>query len=202
MKKTALVIILAVFLFLLSFEAYAWKITKELESEIKAKKEVLKENPDDPYASFELAITYAYTNYIQEGWDTLKKLNEKYPQFKNQAYKTYTKKVIESPNDWRLRFRLAFALYFADKKQDAIKELKNVLLLDPNNVWAYGYISLIYGETGEIDKAIEYAKAGIKKDNLVAALHLLLSQGYYQKGDSWGGFWEATTAIRLKAQGY
>ena len=50
--------------------------------------------------------------------------------------------------------------------------------------------------------AIKYIKDGLAIDQLVAALHLLLSQAYYKKGDSWGGFAEAANAVRLRALGY
>ena len=182
--------------------AGAWQITKELQQEVNEKKAAVANNPKDAGARFDLAITYAYTNNILEGWNELKKVNELDPNFKNIAYKIYTKKVIEKPSDWRLRFRLAFAYYFIGKKQEAINELENVLVIDPYNVWAYGYISLIYGEMDQVDKAIDAAKKGLKIDNLVAALHLLLAEGYYKNNDGWNGFWERTTALRLKIQGY
>jgi len=180
----------------------AWQITKELEKEVNEKKAVVAINPQVAPARFDLAITYAYTNNILEGWDTLRKVNELDPNFKNLAFKIYEDKVRQSPSDWKLRFRLAFAYYFNGEKDQAIKELKNVLILDPYNVWAYGYISLINGEMGNVDQAIEYAQKGLKIDTLVAALHLLLAEAYYKKGDQWNGFWERTNALRLKAQGY
>ncbi len=77
-----------------------------------------------------------------------------------------------------------------------------MLILDPYNVWAHGYISLLYGEMGKIDEAMDYAKKGLKIDSNVAALHLLLSEGFYKKGDSWRGFAERMEALRLKALGY
>ncbi len=182
--------------------ACGWTITKDLEKEVQIKKDAMRQAPNDPNVIFDLAITYSYTNHIEEGLSLLKKVEQVDPAFKNKGYKIYTEKVIKDPADWKLRFRLAFALYFAGRKTEAIRELKNVLIIDPYNVWAYGYIALIYGEMNEIDKAMEAARAGIKIDNLVAALHLLLSQGYYKKGDSWSGFLEAANALRLKAQGY
>jgi tetratricopeptide (TPR) repeat protein len=198
MKKT----IIMVLLFMLIVPALGWQITKELEDELKVKRDAVVKNPKDPFARFDLAITQAYTNNILDGWNELRKVNELDPNFKNQCYKIYEKKVIADTSDWKLRFRLAFAYYFVGRKAEAIRELKNVLVLDPYNVWAYGYISLIYGEMNEVDKAIEAAKSGLKIDNMVAALHLLLAEGYYKKNDAWNGLWERTTALRLKLQGY
>ena len=180
----------------------AWLINKEFEREIAAKQATLKANPSDAHAHFDLAITYAYTNHIQDGWDQLKKTVDIDPSFRQKGLLMYINKVTDDPNDWRLRFRLAFAYYFNEKKVDAIRELKNVLILYPTNVWAYGYISLIYGELGEIDTAMDYARKGIKIDSNAAALHLLLSEGYYKKGDAWHGWTERLEALRLRALGY
>ncbi len=196
------VVFVGLWILFFGFSSHAWMITKELQKEINEKKAAVLKKTNDPNAHFDLAITYAYTNQIQAGWDELRKVNEIDPNYKNYAQNVYVKKVIDKPDDWRLRFRLAFAFYFAGRKTEAIRELENVLLLDPYNVFACGYISLIYGEMDQIDKSIEYARKGIKIDYQVAALHLLLAEGYYKKNDTWNGFWERTTAIRLKLQGF
>lgn len=182
--------------------ANAWRITPELQQELAAKQAAVRANPKSADARFDLAITMAYTNNIQDGWDNLKKTVELDPGYRAKGLDLYIKKVTEDPNDWRLRFRLAFAYYFNDKKRDAVRELNNVLKLDPYNVWAYGYLALIYGELGEIDTAMDATRKGLKLDSNVAALHLLLSEGYYKKGDSWGGFVERMEALRLRALGY
>jgi tetratricopeptide (TPR) repeat protein len=182
--------------------ASAWRITPELQKELDQKKAAVKANPTDADARFDLAITMAYTNNIQDGWDQLKKTVELDPNYKKKGLDLYLLKVTASPNDWRLRFRLAFAYYFNDKKKEAVHELDNVLILDPYNVWAYGYGALILGEMGQIDNALAYTRKGLKIDSNVAALHLLLSEGLYKKNDSWGGFVERVEALRLKALGY
>jgi len=188
--------------FIMLSGALAWRITPELKEEIKVKKEAVANAQNDPLAHFDLAITYAYTNNIENGWLELKKVNDLDPTFKHKALTMYIEKVTECTSDWRLRFRLAFAYYFNDKKREAIRELDNVLKIDPYNVWAYGYIALIYGELGEIDLAMKYTKQGLKIDSNVAALHLLLSEGYYKKGDGWKGWMERLEAVRLKALGF
>lgn len=182
--------------------AFAWRITPELQKELDQKQAAVRANSKDADARFDLAITMAYTNNIQDGWNQLKKTVELDPNYKKKGLDLYMKKVTDSPNDWRLRFRLAFAYYFNDKKKDAVHELDNVLILDPYNVWAYGYAALILGEMGNIDTAMVYTRRGLKIDSNVAALHLLLSEGLYKKNDSWGGFVERIEALRLRALGY
>ena len=187
---------------LLCLPVFAWRITPELQKELEQKQAAVRQNPNDPDTRFDLSITMAYTNNLQDGWSNLKKTVELDPGYKKKGLDLYLKKVTESPNDWRLRFRLAFAYYFNDRKQEAIRELKNVLILDPNNVWAYGYIALIYGELNDVDTAMSYTQKGLKLDSNVAALHLLLGEGYNRKGDKWKGFAEVVEAIRLRALGY
>jgi len=182
--------------------ASAWRITPELQKELDQKKAAVQANPGNADARFDLAITMAYTNNIQDGWDQLKKTVELDPDYKTKGLNFYLNKVTASPNDWRLRFRLAFAYYFNDKKKEAVHELDNVLILDPYNVWAYGYAALILGEMGNVDTALAYTKKGLAIDSNVAALHLLLSEGLYKKNDSWGGFVERVAALRLRALGY
>jgi tetratricopeptide (TPR) repeat protein len=184
------------------FAAQAWRITPELEKELADKRATVKANPSNPYARFDLAITMAYTNNLQDGWGNLKKTVEIDPTFRKKGLDLYINKVTEEPGDWRLRFRLAFAYYFNDFKKEAIHELDNVIIINPYNVWAYGYIALIYGELGEVDSAMKYAKRGLSVDNNVAALHLLLAEGYNRKGDKWRSFLEGVEAVRLKALGF
>ena len=186
----------------LASSAHAWTITPDLQKELDQKKAAVKANPQDADTRFDLAITMAYTNNIQDGWDQLKKTVELDPNYKKKGLDLYLQKVTASPNDWRLRFRLAFAYYFNDKKKEAVHELDNVLILDPYNVWAYGYAALILGEMGQIDNGLAYTRKGLKIDSNVAALHLLLSEGLYKKNDSWGGFVERVEALRLRALGY
>lgn len=202
MKRAALSLCLILCLFSFLSSAYAWTITKELQAEVKQKQAALKANPHDPQAHFDLAITYAYTNQIEAGWSELKKVNEMDPNFEKVALPKYIKLVNADPGNWKIRFRLAFAYYFNGQKSEAVRELKNVLISDPYNVFAYGYIALIEGEQDHVDEALKSVKQGLKIDRQVAALHLLLSQAYYKKGDNWKGFLEAAETIRLKALGY
>lgn len=201
-KRFSLFLLIACCLLLTAFSAHAWRITPELQKELETKQAAVRANPNDANARFDLAITMAYTNNLQDGWNNLKKTVEIDPSFKKKGLEMYEKKVTENPSDWRLRFRLAFAYYFNERKKEAIRELENVLKIDPYNVWGYGYQALIYGELNETDTAMEITKKGLAIDSNVAALHLLLGEGYNRKGDKWKGFMETMEAVRLRALGY
>jgi tetratricopeptide (TPR) repeat protein len=181
---------------------FAWTITPELKQEIIEKEAALEENPDSPMAHFDLAITYAYSNRIADGWEELKEVNKLDPKFAPEGLAIFQKKVAENPNDWKLRYRLAFAIYFNGKKNEAIQQFEDILQIIPNDPLVYGYIGLIQGEMDQVDTAIKTIKKAISIDSNIAALHLLLAAAYYKKNDSWAGFWEASEAVRLKALGF
>lgn len=204
MKKTFLL-----FIFLIALlsvirinNAHSFELTKDLKNEIEDKQWLVKVHPKNPQYHFELAITYAYSNRIEDGLNELKKVDELDKTFAPKALKIYSKKVNLFPNDWKARFRYAFALYFNNKKKEAIREFEKIIKQDPNNVFSYGYIATIYGEMNNVDDAIDYSKKALEIDSNVAAIHLLLGTGYYKKGQAGLGFQETFEALRLRALGY
>jgi tetratricopeptide (TPR) repeat protein len=209
MKKPIILIVL-LFIFLIcpkAAPASSFVLTKEMKAEIDDKQFAVKVHPNDPQAHFDLAITYSYTNRIEDGLNELKKVDQMDKTFAAKALKIYARKAKLFPNDCEIRYRYAFALYFNETrhnnyKQLAIEQFKKVLQLDPTNVFAYGYIATIYGEMDEIDLAIENAKKAIEIDSNVAAIHLLLGAGYYKKGQAGMGLQETMEAMRLRALGY
>jgi tetratricopeptide (TPR) repeat protein len=191
--------------------AYAFKIDKDLAKEIADKKKAVEIKPNDPFSHFDLAISYAYANKIEEGWEELKKTNDKlasgevvYNSAKDYAVfliDKFNKKLQQDPKDWRSRFRLAFALYFGDRKDEAIKQIEEIAKQDPKNIWAYGYMGVIYGEQGNYEKAIITVRKGLKIDSEVSSLHYALGQAFYKKGLAFNGFQEISKALQLKAMG-
>jgi tetratricopeptide (TPR) repeat protein len=184
------------------FARPAWKITPELQKELNQKLADAAANPYSPDAHFELAITYGYTNKIQEGMDELKKVHSLDPDFAPVALDIYSKAAQKNPNDWRVLYRYAFALYFNNKKNEAIDTFKQVIKLDPKNVFACGYIAIILGEQNKINEGVDWAQKGLAMDKDVAAMHLLLAAGYQRQGKNWEAFWEGVEALRLKSAGF
>jgi len=195
-------ILIITFLILIAPSGFSWTITKELKAEVEEKQWLVKVHPNDSQAHFELAMTYAYTNKIEDGLNELKKVDELDEKFAKKALKIYSTKVKIYPDDWKARFRYAFTLYFNKNKDDAIKEFKKVIKLDPKNVFAYGYIAIIYGEKEDVGEAIDYCKQALEIDSDVAAIHLLLGTAYYKNGQAGLGFQETFEALRLRALGY
>lgn len=188
----------------LALPAQAWKITKELQEEVWEKELEVELHPESPDALFDLAITYAYTNKIQEGYDLLTKVSDANPKYAPIIISRYSKIVAKDRNDWRAWFRLAFGYFFAEPKRrdKAIESFKEVLRIDPKNVFAYGFIGTIYGEMKKPELGIEWIKKGLAIDSNVAVLHFVLGQGYYMIGDKGKGTAESVEALRLKVLGY
>ena len=181
--------------------AYPFKLTKDLKAEIDEKQWLVKVHPKDPQAHFDLAITYSYSNKIEQGLDELKVVDKLDENYAPKALKYYSMRVTLHPGDWKTRFRYAFALYFNRKKKEAVEEFKKIIKQDKNNIFSYGYIATIYGELNEVDEAIDYAKKAIEIDHDVAALHLLLGAAYYKNNQPGPGFQETFEALRLRALG-
>lgn len=195
--------ILALFLtcFILTKGLFAFVLTEDHKKEIAIKEASVEAFPNNAHAHFDLAMTYAYSNMIQEGLDELNKVQEIDKDFAKKAQKIYRAKLVSDPFSWKLKFRLAFANFFAGDKKGYIKELNEILEFDPYNIWAYGYQALAYGEMGEYDKAIKLCKKALKLDPDVSSIRFALGQAYYKKGQSWHGFWQVAEALRLKAIG-
>lgn len=180
-------------------------MTRDLSQEIAEKEEAVNRNPESPDARFDLAITYAYTNKIDAGLNELKKTaylingRKKYSQ---ELIERYYSEVKKNPYNWKIRFRLAFAYYFAGYKKYAIEELKNIAIIDPKNPWPHGYIAIIYAEEENWGYGIKSMKKAIALDSNVAAFHAGLGAAYYKTNDPISGLMEMAEAFRLKALGY
>jgi len=182
--------------------AFCFVLTQDLKDDLDDKAWLVKVHPNDAQSHFELAITEAYSNKIEDGLNELKKVNQLDPNFAPKAMKIYAKKVRLYPNDWKIRFRYAFSLYFNGKKKEAIAEFEKIIKQDPKNIFSYGYIATIYGEMNEVSKAIDYSKKALEIDSNVAAIHLLLGTAYYKNNQAAMGFQETFEALRLRALGY
>lgn len=180
-------------------------MTKELANEIAEKESVVKRNSASPDASFDLAITYAYTNKIEAGLNELKKtadLAGDKKKYSRELIEKYYSLVQRNPSDWKIHFRLAFAYYFGGYKKYAIEELKNISVIDPKNPWPHGYMAIIYAEDENWQDGIKAMKKAISLDSNVAAFHAGLAAAYYKVNNPVPGFVEMAEALRLKAMGY
>lgn len=179
--------------------AKVYQVGPDILQEVKLNKAAFKSTPSADTA-FELAMSYAYSGQIEKGWAILKKIPDYDKNFSPKVVEKYGQLTKGNPRVWRYYFKLAFGYYFLDQKDHSIECFRKVIELDPKNVWALAFISLIKGDQGHIDEAVDLAKDCNRIEPNAAALHFLLGAGYLKQGNYWGVAQETVTVGRLKAQ--
>ena len=168
-------------LFLLSsvvFAEFPYYVAPEILEEVKVNEARYEKYPTDNGVLFDLAMSYAYSGQILDGWLTLKKLPKSYAPV---VISKYEQLIEESPAMWQYHFKCAFGYFFQGRKQDAIDSFHKVIAIDDQQVWAYGFIALVYGEMGNVDDAISYCKKGLEIEPNATGIHFLLGEGYRKK---------------------
>ncbi len=87
------------------------------------------------------------------------------------------------PRDVFALYRLAFAAYFANRKNVALDALQRAASLEPQNPWTMGYVGYLYGERQDADRAIAWWERGVRVDPRNAVLHYMLGLAYSHKGN-------------------
>ena len=149
---------------------------------------------------FELAMSQAYTGQIEKGWDNLKKIPEYDKEYASKVIEKYDRLSKQEPYEWKHFFKLAFGYRFNEQKDKALACFQEVLRINPKNIWAMGFIGLIEGEKGNVDKGIEWSLKALAIEPKAPAIHFLLAEGYRRKGDYFKAFAEFMTVGRLKTE--
>ena len=159
----------------------------------------INQNPTNADLRFELAMQYASTGWIELAWDQLKLIPRLQKDYENVVFNKYSALIEQNPTDWTAHFRLAFAHYFKNDKDNAIASFQNVLKINPNHVWSMGLIALIYGEQKKYDLCIDWSVKALNINDNATAIHFLLGQAYYETGNYFGVIGETLSVGRLKS---
>lgn len=162
---------------LISF-ALPYYVDPEILKEVTVNEQHFSQYPTSNAIRFDLAMSYAYSGQILNGWNMLKELDPDYSQVVIKKYETLFK---NNPNEWKYPFKLAFGYFFAKEKLKSIEMFHEVIKIKPDQVWAYGFIGLVYGEMGDADNAIVYCKKGINIEPNATGIHFLLAEAYRKK---------------------
>lgn len=186
----------------------------------KAELEVLRKrveaNPSDPHAHFDMAMGFARTSRLEEGWTSLRKVAEMDPGYADTVIATYGPMVEQNPQNIEAQFRLAFGHYFKglnfqDQGQaDAAKEAKGhakkafgrIIETDPKYVWGYNYLAYLMAEEGDLPGAVETLKKAITVEPDNAVSHFLIGQAYFRQGNHKDAVLEIGTAMRLRGMAH
>ena len=171
---------------------------EDIQKQSKLTEQINKE-PNNVDLRFELAMEYASTGWIELGWEQLQMVPKLHKDYKNVVFEKYSKIIEEDPQNWGAHFRLAFAYYFMDKKEESIQTFKRVLKIKPDHIWSMGLIALVYGEDKDYDKCIKWSQKALRINDDATAIHFLLGKAYYETGNYFGVLGETLSLGRLKS---
>ncbi len=194
-KKLSLFFILS----LVPIMAATHFIPETLRTEQHQLEKAFQANPNSADTRFELAMNYAYTGWIQLGWDILKTIPKYDPHYEKTALPKYTALTQKDPNNWKHHFKLAFAYYFNDEKDKALNSFETVTKLNPKNPWGFGFMALIEGEKKQYDTVISLCNHALTLEPNATAIHFLQGEAYRQKGSYFKMLRKSVTVINLKA---
>lgn len=169
------------------------------QTELDAAREQAAKLPDSPTAQFELAMRYARTPYLEEGWEVLKRVNALDPAYADKLVAHYEPLIEAEPANVEARFRLAFAYYFQGKRELAQAQLNQVVALSPQDPWGYNYLGLLLAEQNQIDQAAKVWQQAIALDPNNAVSHYLMGQVYYRQGKFMQAAASLASAVKSRA---
>ena len=163
----------------------AYVIEPDIVKEYLELRHKLLKHPDSAAVRFEYAVCLSYMGKVEESRSALKQVQTLDPEFSEKALSRYTEQSRRNPADLRLKFRLGFLYYFADKQDQALRIFGEIAEHQPAgqlNAWALGYMAVIKSDQGKWSEA---------EDLVRRALHI--------EPDAYG--LHAALAVALKAQG-
>lgn len=207
--RRATSLILALGIGLLAMPALATETSK---TELEVLRQQVEAAPQDPHAHFDMAMGLARTSRLEEGWASLKKVNELDPEYADKVIARYAPLVEENPQNIEAQFRLAFGHYFKGlmiAEQGQVEEAKesklqakqaflNIIETDPQYVWGYNYLAYLQAEEGDLPGAVTTLKKAIEVEPDNAVSHFLIGQAYFRQGNHKDAVLEIGTAMRLR----
>lgn len=146
-------------------------------------------NPSSVEGHFSLAVVYAHEGRLLDGWEHLKRVDRLVGGEKGRG--SVARRFMgesqaslrRDPDDVFALYRLAFAAYFANRKDIALQAMQRAASVEPKNAWTMGYVGFLYGERQDVDRAIAWWERGVRVDPRNAVLHYMLGLAYSHKGD-------------------
>jgi tetratricopeptide (TPR) repeat protein len=169
------------------------------QAELDACRQQAVQAPESPDAHFELAMAYARTPFLEQGWEALKRVNTLDPAYADKAVAKYEAALHADPTDAEASFRLAFAYYFQNKKDVARQQMERTVALAPQDPWAYNYLGFLIAEAGQIDEAARIWQQALAIDPNNAVTHYLIGQVYYRQGKFMQAAGSLANALKLRS---
>ena len=177
--------------------SFPYYVDPAILEEVKQNEVLYEQYPTSNKIQFDLAMSYAYSGQILNGWTTLKTLPKSYAL---EVVDVYSEKMIQDPTNWKYPFKAAFGYFFIGEKFKSIELFHNVLDIDSTQYWAYGFIALVYGEMGDAKNAIIYCKKGLAIEPNATGIHFLLAEAYRKDKKYYKAFKHFLKVGRLQAK--
>jgi tetratricopeptide (TPR) repeat protein len=176
------------------------------QAELDAARAQAANTPDSADAHFQLAMLYARTCFLEQGWEELKRVNVIDPAYADKVVARYAPLAPTGPlvgaataADPGAYFRLAFGYYFQNKKDLARQTFAQYVGLAPDDPWGYDYLGFLYAEQNQLDAALQLWQKAVALDPNNAVAHYLIGQVFYRQGHFIQAAQSLTTAVRLRA---
>lgn len=197
-KKTVIITLITVFLFVFSLNAcaysdYNWKLLKSNS------KYILQTAPNNIIANYNLALSYANTGQIDKAYDIINSFDGSINREEfNAAVQSYLKpldRYSDNQNILLLNYA-AFKEIINENYDAAVNIFKIVIKTDPKNHWTRNHIAAAYIELEDYNNAFKYINSALKIKNNEYS-HLLKAVIYYETGNLVKAFLEAAQAGSL-----
>jgi len=143
-------------------------------------------HPDRADFRFEYAVCLSYMGKVEESRSALKQVQALDPEFSEKALPRYAEQSRRNPADLRLKFRLGFLYYFADKHDQALKIFGEIADRAPAgqlNAWALGYMAVIKSDQGKWSEAEDLVRRALRIEPDAYGLHAALAAALKAQGN-------------------
>ncbi|MGM0501908.1 MAG: tetratricopeptide repeat protein [Bacillota bacterium] len=190
MKKILTVLILIFVLFNAQIVLGNSKYQEEWQNVVEVRKDKLENHPEDYTAKYELAVAYSNLGEIEKATKSFKGLKEveNRDQKLNDLITYYQNKVDQENTGIKEINFLAFAHYTADNYKQARKLLKEIVELDPKNIWSYNYLAVTHHELKDYNQAKNTLEKSLDIEENEYT-HFLLGVNYYKQGNLFKAFY-------------
>ncbi len=203
MKRLFFLLIVAFSLVSLSYPARAvYELTTEVQKEYLANKKLIQKNPKSALFHFNYAVTLAYMGKIEEGASALNKVTELDNKFVKKNLTAFILAVKKAPQDYRVRFRLAFLYYFNNDFDKAYRELE-IVSKDADEsylqAWAMGCMAVIRGDKQKRWKeALELVNRALDYEPEACGLHAAVAIALKENGNTMAAIGSLMKALQLR----
>ena len=178
--------------------AAAYVIEPDIMKEYLGLRHMVLKHPDSADVRFEYAVCLSYMGKVEESRSSLKQVKTLDPEFPVKALPRYIEQSRRNPADLRLKFRLGFLYYFADKHEQALKIFGEIAEHRPAgqlNAWALGYMAVIRGDQGQWSEAEDLVRRALRLEPDAYGLHAALAAALKAQGNLLAALREYFTAL-------